>query len=300
MKNYIALLTLVALTGCTCKQQSSTPSESVIRIDGSSTVFPLTEAISEEFGRANRVRVTVGTSGTGGGFKKFIAGEIDIVDASRAIKPEEIHALKKVNRDYIEIPVAYDGITLVVNTKNDWVDHLTVEELKKIWEPETKVKTWKDIRPNWPNRPIKLYGPGTDSGTFDYFTEVIVGKARASRSDYTKSEDDNVLVQGVTGDLDSLGYFGYSYYQSHKNKIRALPIKAKEVVAPSEESILKQKYIPLSRPLFIYIDKNADERAEVKNYVSFYLSNAPALAKEVGFVPLADERYDQLKKVLEK
>lgn len=297
MKNYLVLGLAFLFSGCTCNPQSST--QKIIRIDGSSTLFPLTEAISEEYSKTTReVRVTVGTSGTGGGFKKFIQGELDIVDASRAIKPEEISALKKINRDYVEIPVAYDGITIVVNSKNDWVDFLSAEELKKLWQPNSTVKTWKDIRASWPDREIKLYGPGTDSGTFDYFTEVINGKARASRSDYTKSEDDNVLVQGVMGDLDSLGYFGFSYYTSHRQKIKAVPIKSQEVVLPSEESILKQKYIPLSRALFIYVDKTAVNDPLVKNYVSFYLANAPHLASEVGFVPLPQNRYEELLKSL--
>ncbi len=295
MKSYLIFLAFILLFGgCTCSQQ---PAQKIIRVDGSSTLFPLTEAVSEEYSIAHKnIRVTVGTSGTGGGFKKFIHGEIDIVDASRAIKPEEIHSLKKVGREYLEIPVAYDGITVVVNSKNDWVDYLSVEELKKLWKPSSTVKTWRDIRNTWPDREIKLYGPGTDSGTFDYFTEVINGKARASRSDYTKSEDDNVLVQGVMGDLDSLGYFGFSYYTSHKEKIKAVAIKSKETVMPSFDSILNQKYIPLSRALFIYADKKSAEDPLLKNYVAFYLQNAPPLAAEVGFVPLPQTRYDELRK----
>lgn len=296
---YLFLVPL--LFACTCNNQTSqlSTAPTTVRIDGSSTLFPLTEAMSEEFGRENpSVRVTVGTSGTGGGFKKFIAGEIDIVDASRTIKPEEIALLKKVGRDYFEIPVAYDGITIVLNSKNNWVDHLSVNELKELWSPDSKIKTWKQIRPDWPDREIKLYGPGTDSGTFDYFTEVVVGKARASRSDFTKSEDDNVLIQGVMGDLDSLGYFGFSYYQAHKNKIRAVAVKDKEIVSPTEDTILKQKYIPLSRALYIYVDKKVVDRPDIKNFVHFYLENAPFLSKEVGFVPLGEERYKALKKAL--
>lgn len=294
IKIFITLL-LLSLFGCTCGQQSSTQNALTIKIDGSSTVFPLTEAISEEFSKANQnIKVTVGTSGTGGGFKKLSVGEIDICNASRSIKPEEITSMKKNNLDYLELPVAYDGITLVVNAKNDWVDNLTTEELKRIWSPDTKVKTWKDIRSQWPNRTIKLYGPGTDSGTFDFFTEVIVGKARASRSDYTKSEDDNVLVQGIVGDLDSLGYFGYSYYKAHKNKLRAVAIKDKESVLPSEDSIISNKYTPLSRPLYIYVNKSKSSLSEYKKYIQFYLTNAELLSHEVGFVPLPSIKYKEL------
>jgi phosphate transport system substrate-binding protein len=296
MKIYLLIPIIFLFFACTCQEQKHL---TTIQIDGSSTLFPLTEAVSEEFSKIHSdIRVTVGTSGTGGGFKKFIHGEIPIVDASRSIKPEEIHELKKINRDYVEIPVAYDGITIVVNSKNTWVDFLTIEELKKLWEPNSKVKTWKDIRNTWPAKEIKLYGPGTDSGTFDYFTEVINGKARASRSDYTKSEDDNVLVQGVMGDVYSLGYFGFSYYVAHKDKIHAVAIKMKDAVMPSHETILQQKYIPLSRALFIYIDKKSAGDPEIKKFISFYLVNAPQLAREVGFVPLPAARYEELLKGL--
>ncbi|OQW53425.1 MAG: hypothetical protein A4S09_07435 [Proteobacteria bacterium SG_bin7] len=272
-----------------------------IHIDGSSTLFPLTEAVAEEFGKKQAdVKVMVGVSGTGGGFKKFMAGEIDIVDASRAIKPEEVTLAKKNKITYAEVPVAMDGITVVVNSKNTWVDYLTVEELKKIWSPDSQVKTWKEVRSTWPDKAIKLYGPGTDSGTFDYFTEAINGKARASRSDYTKSEDDNILVQGIEGDEGSLGYFGYSYYVANQKRLKLVPIKNKTVVTPSEKTILEGSYSPLSRPLFIYVSKTALKRDEVKNFMMFYLEKASQLSKEVGFVPLKDSRYAQATKDLKK
>lgn len=272
-----------------------------IHVDGSSTVFPLTEAVAEEFSQKHTdVKVMVGVSGTGGGFKKFTAGEIDIVDASRPIKGEEIEVAKKNKLTYIDVPVAMDGITVVINNKNTWVDHLTVEELKKIWNTDSKVKTWKDVRATWPDKEIKLYGPGTDSGTFDYFTEAINGKARASRSDYTKSEDDNILVQGIEGDEASLGYFGYSYYVANQKKIKAVPIKDKKIVAPNEKTILEGSYSPLSRPVYIYVSQTAMRRPEVKDFMMFYLEKAPTLSKEVGFVPLKDSRYAQATKNLKK
>ncbi len=269
-----------------------------VKVDGSSTVFPITEAVAEEFGHVpqfRKVRVTVALSGTGGGFKKFCIGETDINDASRPIKTKEIDKARKNNIRYMELPVAYDGLSVVLNKKNDWVDYLTVAELKKIWEPGSKVKTWKDIRPTWPDKKILLYGPGTDSGTFDYFTEVINGKSQASRSDFTKSEDDNVLVKGVAGGLYSMGYFGYAYYIENQDKLRAAPIKQgdKEPVLPSLETINTGTYAPLSRPIFIYVNLKSAKRPEVKEFIRFYLKNAPQLAKEVGYIPLPDAMYQE-------
>lgn len=264
-----------------------------VKVDGSSTVFPITEAVAEEFGKKHpRVRVTVGVSGTGGGFKKFSAGEIDINDASRSIKDSEVKISKKNNVEYIELPIAYDGISVVINPKNDWADTLSVGELKKIWQAGSTVKTWKDVNPDWPDRKIRLYGPGTDSGTFDYFTKAINGKSHSSRSEYTKSEDDNVLVQGVSGDRDSLGYFGFAYYVENKTKLKAVSIKnKKEPVLPSEKSINDGSYSPLSRPIFIYVRKSALKRPEVFEFVKFYLENAAILSKEVGYVPLPKDQY---------
>lgn len=262
-----------------------------IRIDGSSTVFPISEAIAEEFGKVHKnVRVTVGTSGTGGGFKKIIMGEIDICDASRVIKDSEAKDAKSKGIDLLALPVSHDGITLVVNKENTWVDHLTTEELKMIWGPESKVKTWKDVRAEWPANPIKLYGPGTDSGTFDFFTEAINGKAQSSRADFTKSEDDNVLVKGVSGDKYSLGYFGYSFYVENKSTLRAIPIKHKGVVvAPTEKTINDESYRPLSRLVYIYVNKQALKKSEVKEFVRYYLNTSSKISKEVGFIPLNEK-----------
>lgn len=269
-----------------------------VKVDGSSTVFPITEAVAEEFGMLKehrRVRVTVGVSGTGGGFKKFLAGETDINDASRPIKQKEIDKAKKNGVKYIELPVAFDGLSVVVNKKNTWVDYLTVAELHKIWKPGSTVKTWKDIRSSWPNQKIHLYGPGTDSGTFDYFTEVINGKSQVSRSDFTKSEDDNVLVTGVAGDKGSLGYFGFAYYVENKDKLKVVPIKQgnKKPVAPTMTTINNGSYAPLSRPIFIYVNLKSAKKPEVHEFVRFYLKQAKELAKEVGYVPLPDQDYQK-------
>jgi len=266
-----------------------------VKIDGSSTVFPITEAVAEEFGKVHpRVRVKVAMSGTGGGFKKFSVGRIDINDASRKIKAKEIAKAKKNGVSYLEIPVAYDGISVVVNPKNTWVKNLTTAQLKKIWSPGSKVKTWKDINPAWPNRKIKLYGPGTDSGTFDYFTKAINGKEQSCRSDFTKSEDDNVLVTGVNGDLDSLGFFGFAYYYSNKTKLKVVPVdNGKGPVTPTLETIKTGKYAPLSRPIFIYVSKKSSAREEVSSFVNFYIENAGALSKEVGYIPMPKSEYNK-------
>ncbi len=269
-----------------------------VKVDGSSTVFPITEAVAEEFGKVKehrRVRVTVGVSGTGGGFKKFLAGETDINDASRPIKQKEIDKAIKNGVKYIELPVAYDGLSVVVNKSNTWVDFLTVAELHKIWKPGSTVKTWKDIRSSWPNQKIRLYGPGTDSGTFDYFTEVINGKSQVSRSDFTKSEDDNVLVTGVAGDKGSLGYFGFAYYVENKDKLKVVPIKQgdKKPVAPTMTTINNGSYAPLSRPIFIYVNLKSAKKPEVREFVRFYLKQAKELVAEVGYVPLPDQEYQK-------
>lgn len=265
-----------------------------VRIDGSSTVFPISEAVAEEFGRENRgVRVTVGASGTGGGFKKFVLGEIDINNASREIKKEESAKAKQNKVEFIALPIAYDGITIVVNPKNNWVDYLTVDELHKLWQKDSKVKTWKDIRASWPNEKILLYGPGPDSGTFDFFTETINGKSQVSRSDFTKSEDDNVLVQGVSGDKNALGYFGFSYFFENKNRLKAVPIKSAKgkTITPTFETIKNLEYAPLSRKIFIYVSKKSSQRPEVKSFVDYYLTHGGMLAKEVGYVPMPDKEY---------
>ncbi len=264
-----------------------------VSIDGSSTVFPISEAVAEEFLAVQpRVRVTVGVSGTGGGFKKFLAGEIDINDASRPIKMKEVDKANESGIGFIELPIAYDGLSVVVNRKNNWVDHLTVDELHKIWQPGSTVKLWSDVRDGWPEKEIRLYGPGTDSGTFDYFTETINGKSGASRPDYTANEDDNALVQGISGDEGSLGYFGYAYYAANKNKLRVIAIDGGSgPVAPTEVTINNGTYAPLSRPIFIYVRPDALDRKEVRAFVDFYIESAPMLATEVGYIPLPDAVY---------
>jgi phosphate transport system substrate-binding protein len=269
-----------------------------IEIDGSSTVYPITEAVAEEFQGANPgVKVTVGISGTGGGFKRFTVGETDISDASRPIKSGEHDAAKAAGIGYIELPVAFDGLTVVVNPKNTWVDKLTVAELKKIWEPASKVKSWSDVRAGFPAKPIKLYGPGTDSGTFEYFTEAINGKAKESRADYTASEDDNVLVQGVAGDQYALGYFGLAYYEENAGKLKAVPIdNGKGAIMPSTRTVSNGTYAPLSRPLFIYVSAKSMGRPEVDAFVKFYLENAAELVKEVGYIPLPSTAYSAISK----
>ncbi len=273
----------------------------LIKVDGSSTVFPITEAVAEEFQKKNSgVKVTVGISGTGGGFKKFCAGEIDISDASRPIKLSEVEICVDNNIKYVELPVAYDGIAVVVNPKNDWVDHLTVAELKKMWEPaaQGKIKKWNQIRPNWPDKEIHLYGPGVDSGTFDYFTEAIVGKSQASRGDFTASEDDNVLVQGVASDQYALAFFGVAYYEHNKDRLKVVPIddgnnaNGKGPVLPEYNNILEATYQPLARPIFIYVSLKSANKPEVQGFVDFYMSNGAALSKEVGYIALPDRAYE--------
>jgi phosphate transport system substrate-binding protein len=273
--------------------QAETPLKGTIKIDGSSTVFPISEGMAEEFqGIQPKTRVTVGLSGTGGGFKKFCAGETDISDASRPIKQKEIDACRDKGIQYIELPVAFDGLSVMVNPKNDFVNSLTVAELKKIWEPGSTVKKWSDVRPEWPDRAIHLYGPGTDSGTFDYFTEVINGKSQASRPDYTASEDDNVLVTGIAGDIDALGYFGYAYYVENKDRLKVVAIDGgKGPIQPTEETIMDGSYAPLSRPIFIYVRLSSAGKAEVEAFVRFYLQKAPEIVPQVGYVAFKKNVY---------
>lgn len=266
-----------------------------VSLDGSSTVFPISEAVAEEFNAVQpRVRVTVGVSGTGGGFKKFLAGETDINDASRPIKGSEWEQAKVSGQEFIELPVAFDGLSVVVNKNNTWVDHLTVAELRKIWQPGSTVENWSDVRAGWPAEPIRLYGPGTDSGTFDYFTETINGKSGASRPDYTANEDDNALVRGISGDQNALGYFGFAYYAANQSILKLIPIDGGDgPVAPSQITINNGSYSPLSRPIFIYVRKEALERPEVRAFTDFYIENAGLLAEEVGYIPLPDDTYNR-------
>ena len=288
----ILLSIMMIFIGCSKSNRSNIDGLSgVVKIDGSSTVFPITEAVAEEFGKVHpKVRVTVGISGTGGGFKKFVKGETDINDASRLIKPSEIKKAKLNKIEYIELPVAYDGLSVVVNKDNNFLDYLTVEELNSIWKAKTKIKTWQDIRPEWPNKEIKLYGPGTDSGTFDYFKEAIIGKKNNIRPDFTKSEDDNVLVQGVAGSKYAMGFFGYAYYAENKNKLKVVPIDGGNgPVAPTSKSINDGSYTPLSRAIFIYVNPESSKKKEVDEFVKFYLDNTNTLSAEVGYVALPEK-----------
>ena len=280
---------LLGLLGAAASQDSSSLRGS-IRIDGSSTVYPITEAVAEEFSKqASKVNVSVGISGTGGGFKRFCVGETDITDASRPITPSEVALAAEKKVEYIEIPVAYDALTVVVNPKNDWVKSLTVDQVRKIYSAAGTAKTWKDIDPSWPDRPLKVFSPGTDSGTFDYFKEVVIGKEGNVRSDMSVSEDDNALVMGVSGNLDGIGYFGLAYYEENQSKLRPVPIDGgKGPVTPSVTSVNDGTYMPLSRPLFIYVNRKAADRDEVRAFVDFYLKEAGELAKEVGYVNMPD------------
>ena len=280
--------------------------EEVVKIDGSSTVYPITEGAAEDFQKETGTKVTVGISGTGGGFKKFTRGETDVQTASRPILKSEIQAAKDGGVEYLELPIAYDALTIVVNAKNDWVDSIKVSDLKKIWEPEAqgKITKWNQVRPEWPDKEIKLYGAGSDSGTFDYFTEAINGKSKSSRGDYTASEDDNVLVQGVEGDRFAMGYIGYSYYASHQKRLRALGVewdlKKSLSAKPSEEAVLAGTYNPLARPLFLYVNVKSLQKPEVKKFVEFYLTHVEALAKEVKYIPLPGSAYIKVWERFEK
>lgn len=291
---------LMILTAGAVLCAATVQARDIVQVDGSSTVFPITEAMAEEFQKAEkgRTHVTVGISGTGGGFKKFCRGETDIQDASRPIKESEAKVCQEAGIEYIELPVALDALTVVINPKNTWVDHLTVAELKKMWEPAAQgtITNWKQIRDSFPDRPLKLFGPGTDSGTYDYFVEAIV-EGKSTRGDFTASEDDNVLVQGVASDLNALGFFGLAYYEENMGRLKAAPIswKGGKAVSPSVENAKNATYQPLSRPIFIYVNKkSADTKDYVRRFVEFYLDNrnAQALVKEVGYVPLPEKAYD--------
>ena len=270
----------------------------LVKIDGSSTVFPVTEAVAEDFQKAkkNAIKVTVGISGTGGGFKKFCRGEIDISNASRPILKGEIEECKKNGVEFVELPVAFDALTVVINPKNTFAMTMTVADLKKMWEPaaQGKITNWNQINPAFPNAPLKLFGAGSDSGTFDYFTEAIVGKAKSSRGDFTASEDDNVLVQGVSRDVNAIGYFGFSYYVENKDKLKSVAIiekAGKPAVAPSPETVLDGTYQPRARPIVIYISTKAMAKPEVREFAEYYLAHGEKLSKEVKYVPLPSKYY---------
>ncbi len=273
--------------------------QAAIKIDGSSTVFPIAEAFAEEFqiSKRGKVRVTVGMSGTGGGFKKFCRGETDMSNASRPILAEEMELCRKNGVKYIELPVAFDALTVVINPNNNWVkgNAMTVADLRKMWEPaaQGRISLWKQVRAEWPAEKLMLFGPGADSGTFDYFTEAVNGKSKASRGDFTASEDDNTLVSGVVNNKSALGYFGFAYYVAHKDKLRAVAIDGgKGPVLPSIENVVNGTYTPLSRPLFVYVRDSSATRPEVREFVQFMMKQGAALVGEVGYVPLPQKAYD--------
>lgn len=299
---------LLILAACGGKKSDSSTDETKISgnitIDGSSTVYPITEAVAEEFKVDHpEVKISVALSGTGGGFKKFGRAEIDINDASRPIKPAEDSLAKANNVSYVELTVAFDGMAVVVNPENNWANDMTVAELKMLWEPEAqgKITKWNQIRPEWPNEEIHLFGAGVESGTYDYFTEAIVGKSHSSRGDFTASEDDNVLVQGIASDKNALGFFGLAYYEENQDKLKLIGIDDGKAdngagpIKPTIETVKNKTYSPLGRPLFIYVNSVAGKRPEVQEFVRFYLDNANALAEEVGFIPLTDEELASAK-----
>ena len=273
-----------------------------ITIDGSSTVYPITQAAAEEFMKLHRrVAIPIGVAGTAGGFKRFVVDELDICDASRVIEPEEIELCRRSGVQYLELPIGMDGISVVVKSKNTWCPALTVGQLRQIWESHSRIKTWNDLDPSYPKQEIVLYGPDTDSGTFEYFTEAICGRRGNSRTDYTPSSNDNILIQGVEGDVGALGYFGYAYYRMNRGSLRALPIvpdsnpssrteQTASGVAPTEEMILTGQYKPLTRSLFIYVNKRALSRPEVAAFLTFYIEHAPSLVSEVHYIPLPPAR----------
>ncbi len=274
-----------------------------VKVDGSSTVFPITEAVAEEFQASKRgaVKVTVGISGTGGGFKKFCRGETDVQNASRPIQigdgktPGEMENCKKANIKYFELPIAFDATAIIVSPENKFLEKVTVAELKKMWEPasEKKIMKWKDVNPAWPDQPMKLYGAGSDSGTFDYFTEAVMGKAKASRGDYSASEDDNVLIKGVSNDKNAIGYVPFAYYEENKAKLKLVAVVSPKnsPILPSRQTVENGTYSPLSRPVFLYVSETSMKRPEVKEFVEFYLKNAQRLVPEVKYVPLPAEAY---------
>ena len=311
----VALCSLV-LAGCTVKEAdkggegtSSSGSDGklagIVAINGSSTVFPISQAVAEEFQKQHaEVRVEVGTSGTGGGFKKFIHGETDINDASRPIKQSEIDACKESGIEYLELKIAIDGLSVMVNPQNDWCDGMTVAQLKMIWEPGSEVQKWSDVDPSWPDEEFQLYGPDTDSGTFDYFTEVICGESQRSRTDYEPSTNDNVLVQGIAGDKYSLGYFGYAYYAENTDKLKVIGVSPDDdisnCVIPNDETIEAGEYTPLSRPLFLYVNKASLKKPQVVEFLKYYLKQGQDLVSEVGYVRLSSDILSETEKALEE
>ena len=290
-----ATLAALALAGCGADPDGGL--SGLIEVDGSSTVFPISQAMAEEFqiagGRA--VRVSVGVSGTGGGFQRFCNGETDITNASRQIDEAEAASCRAEGIEPVEVQIARDGLTLVVHPSNDWVACVSVAELRRLWAPGSEVERWSQLRPDWPDEELKLYGPDTDSGTFDYFTAAVVGEEGASRSDYTASADDNVLVGGVSGDPGALGYFGYAYFEDNREQLRAIEVDGGAgCVAPSRETILNGTYT-LARPMYIYIRRDALDRPEVGAFVRFFLERAATLIPETGYIPLEPEAYAEIR-----
>lgn len=291
-----ALVPVMALGAC----KDNNSEEAAIAVDGSSTVYPITEAVAEEFGIATGHRVNIGVSGTGGGFKKFCRGEIDVTGASRPVSAEEIEMCDEAGVDFIEVPIAYDGISVVVNPKNDFVDAMTVAELNKIWVPEAegKILRWSQVRDGWPDKKIGLYGAGIASGTYDYFTQAIVGQEHSSRGDFTSSEDDNVLVQGVAGDPNALGFFGFAYYEQNKDRLKAIGIKVDaeaEAVLPTLKTINNATYQPLTRPLFVYVSAQAaEQKPPVAAFIDFFLNESTEYIEYTGFIPLPEQTYKKL------
>ena len=286
-----ASLAGVALLVAGCRGRGDV--DGLIKVDGSSTVFPLTARAAERFMRERpEVRIAVGVSGTGGGFAKFARGETDLSNASRPIKDSEAEKLRAAGHDFVEIPVAYDGLVVAVNPGATWVDCLTVDELKAIWEPGSRLDSWADVRPGFPDRPLRLYGAGTDSGTYDYFTAAVVGEEGKSRADFTASEDDNVLVQGVAGDAGALAFFGMAYLEENRDTIKPLGIdNGKGCVAPSFETVENGTYQPLARPEFVYVRADRATEPAIAAFLRYYLANARTIAPEVGYVPLSEETY---------
>jgi phosphate transport system substrate-binding protein len=300
MKTLIATTLAVSLGTLSLAAQA----QSVVKVDGSSTVFPVTEAVAEEFQKANRgLKVTVGISGTGGGFKKFCRAETDVQNASRPITAKEMVDCKAAGVQYIELPVAFDALTVVVNKSNP-LNEISIDDLKKMWEPgaQGKIMKWNEANPAFPDAPLQLFGAGADSGTFDYFTEAVTGKSKSSRGDFTASEDDNVIVQGVSRSRNALGFFGYAYYDENKDKVKGLSIswKGGKAVAPSAENVLNGSYQPLSRPIFIYVNSKSLAKPEVKAFAEFYMKHAPKLVKEVKYVPLPAKAYQYNMEALAK
>jgi phosphate transport system substrate-binding protein len=288
-------LAVVFIAGL-CSAPASVTAQT-IQIDGSSTVFPLTESVAEEFQiqKRGKIRVTVGISGTGGGFKKFCRGETDIQGASRPILTAEMEACRVAGIKYYELPIAYDALTVAVSPQNTWLSEITIDELRKIWEPgaQGRITRWNQVNPKWPNEPLVLFGAGPDSGTFDYFTEAVTGNAKSSRVDYTGSEDDNVLVQGISSNRNALGYLPFAYYSPNASKLKAVAIigNSGKSVKPAPENVTNGSYEPLSRPLFIYVSEQAAQRREVQEFVNFYLTKSEPLITEVRYLPLPRQAY---------